>query len=132
MPKASPRQTNKKQSSIRASVTDNSQKTIQHIITGGLVSSDFFYKHKLKIFVLLILVMFYISTKYQCMTGMETIQRLEKELEVVKTERIRESSRYMSRIRESSMAVIADSIRPGLCIQQQPPYILELKINDNQ
>ena len=74
-----------------------------------------------------LLLIFYIATKYQCMTGMENIQKYKKELEIVKAERARESSEYMSRIRESSMAHIADSIRPGLRVQQQPPYVLELK-----
>lgn len=56
------------------------------------------------------------------MTGIETIRKLETELEIVKTERIRERSKYMSRIRESSMAELADSIHPGLSIHVAPPY----------
>lgn len=96
------------------------------MLTGGVVSSDFFYKHKLKIFVVLVLAMFYISTKYQCQTGMETIRKLEEKLDVAKAESIRERSKYMSRIRESSMAALADSIRPGLAVQQQPPFIISL------
>lgn len=116
----------KAKASVRESITQVPDKTIRSFVRGGVVSSDFFYKHKLTIFMLLVLVIFYIATKYQCQTGMETIQKLEKELEVVKTERIRQSSYYMSRIRESSMAAIADSIRPGLRVQQQPPFILSM------
>lgn len=101
-------------------------RTIHSMLTGGVLSSDFFFRHLITFFVLGVLIMFYISTKYQTMTGMESIKRLEKQLEIVKTERIRERSRYMSRIRESSMAALADSIRPGLSIQQQPPFTLRL------
>ena len=59
---------------------------------------------------------------------METIQRLERELEVAKTERIREKSTYMSRIRESRMQHKVDSLRLGLTVQEQPPF--RLRIND--
>ncbi|MCH5220481.1 MAG: hypothetical protein J1F20_07920 [Muribaculaceae bacterium] len=117
------RQNNK---SLRDTVKKAPAKTIHSVLTGGILSSDFFFRHMLKIFVLGALLMFYISTKYQSMTGMESIRRLEKQLEVVKTERIRERSRYMSRIRESSMATLADSVRPGLSIQQQPPFVLHM------
>ena len=97
------------------------------ILWGSIVSSDFFFRHKIKIFIGVILIMFYISTKYQCQTGMATIQRLEERLDIVKAESIRERSRYMSRIRESSMAALADSVRPGLSVQQQPPFVLHLE-----
>lgn len=93
-------------------------------LRGRLVSSDFFARHKFKILVAVALFMIYISTKYQCMTGMETISRLEQQVDVVKTERIQEKARYMSRIRESAMAQLADSIHPGLKVRSQPPYVL--------
>lgn len=115
-----------KRTALRRSISNAPRRTIGSVVSGGLVNSDFFYRHKLKIFVALVLVMIYIATKYQCMTGMESIRKLENRLEVVKTERIRERSNYMSRIRESSMAAIADSIRPGLSVQNQPPYVLHL------
>lgn len=118
--------TGKKKETVRETVAKAPQRTIRTILTGGVLHSDFFYRHKFKLFVLVILVMFYISTKYQCQTGMETIRKLENRLEVVKTESIRERSLYMSRIRESSMAALADSIRPGLSVQQQPPFVLHL------
>ena len=117
----------KDKQNIRKSITGTSANAIRGIFTGSVVNSDFFFRHKLKIFVLLVLMMLYISTKYECMTGMESIRKLETKLEVIKTERIREKSFYMSRIRESSMTQIADSVRPGLCVQQQPPYHLILE-----
>ncbi len=70
------------------------------------------------------MLMIYITSRYTCQTQMETIQRLERDLEVVKTERIREKSTYMSRIRESQMQHLADSMRLGLTIQEQPPFRL--------
>lgn len=100
------------------------KKTMQTVLGGALMNSDFFYKHKLKIFLLLTVIMFFISTKYQCQTGMETIRKLEKKVNIVRAETIREKAMYMSRVRESSIAVIVDTVRPGLQIQPQPTYTL--------
>jgi hypothetical protein len=71
------------------------------------------------------MLMIYITNRYTCQTQMETIQRLEHELEVAKTERIREKSTYMSRIRESKMQQKVDSLRLGLTTQERPPYRLQ-------
>lgn len=101
------------------------QSIARRIIFGSVISSDFIVRHWLKIFVLLLLIMIYISTKYQCQTDMETIRRLSNQLEVVKTERIRQRSTYMSRIRESAMQQLADSVHPGLVVQEQPPFHLD-------
>ena len=114
----------KKKKSLKERITGAPGKTFRSMISGGVISMDFFNRHKLKLFVALVLIVFYISTKYQCQTGMETIRRLENQLEIVRAESIRERSEYMSRIRESSMTVLADSIRPGLAVQTQPPYVL--------
>lgn len=122
---ASNQSRNRKKSSVRQAIVSAPARTLRSILFGGVVSSDFFYRHKLKLFVILVLVMFYISTKYQCQTGMQTIRKLENRLEVVKTESIRERSLYMSRIRESSMTRLADSIHPGLAVQTQPPFVIE-------
>lgn len=102
---------------------------VRRLIFGSVISSDFIVRHWLKIFVLMLLIMIYISTKYQCQTDMETISKLTNRLEVVKTERIRERSTYMSRIRESAMQQLADSIHPGLTVQEQPPYHVEPEKN---
>lgn len=116
-----------KKSKIKKKIVSAPGRSIKGVLTGGIVSSDFFKRHKLKIVVVLLLLMFYISTKYQCQTGMETIRRLEEQLDITKAESIRERSQYMSRIRESSMTALADSVRPGLAVQQQPPFVLSIE-----
>jgi len=89
---------------------------------GRLLSTDFFRRHWLPVLGVVAMLMIYITNRYTCQTQMETIQRLERELEVSKTERIRERSTYMSRIRESKMQMMVDSLRLGLTVQEQPPY----------
>ena len=95
---------------------------------GRLLSTDFFRRHWLPVLGVVVMLMIYITNHYTCQTQMETIQRLERELEVAKTERIREKSTYMSRIRESRMQHKVDSLRLGLTVQEQPPF--RLRIND--
>ena len=89
---------------------------------GRVLSTDFFRRHWLPVFGVVAMLMIYITNRYTCQTQMETIQRLERELEVAKTERIREKSNYMSRIRESRMQARVDSLRLGLTVQEQPPF----------
>lgn len=94
---------------------------------GRILSMDFFRRHWLAVLGVVAMLMIYITNRYTCQTQMETIQRLERELEVAKTERVREKSAYMSRIRESKMQHKIDSLRLGLTVQDQPPYRLSLK-----
>lgn len=125
-------QQSKKQSNTRARETRDAgsgktrrrQNIFRRILQGNVLTSDFFIRNWLKVFVALVLIMIYISTKYQCMTSMERIKKLEGETEVARTECIRERSEYMSRIRESAISAMADSVRPGLQVQEQPPYEL--------
>lgn len=94
---------------------------------GRLLSTDFFRRHWLPELGVVVMLMIYITNRYTCQTQMETIQRLERELEVAKTERIREKSTYMSRIRESRMQQKVDSLRLGLTVQERPPFRLPVK-----
>lgn len=91
---------------------------------GDVITIEFFRRHYLPLFVILLLIIIYITTKYQCLTKMEEIQQLENDLLIVKTERMRQQAEYKSRTRESAMQQLVDSVMPGLSIQEQPPYRL--------
>lgn len=91
------------------------------LINGRLLSSDFFARHWKSVLLAILMVLIYITNRYQCLTRMEEIRRLEQELEVVETERIRVRSTYMSRIRESSMQEMVDTMHLNLRIQDKPP-----------
>ncbi|MCM1028862.1 MAG: FtsL-like putative cell division protein [Pseudoflavonifractor sp.] len=95
---------------------------ISRLLHGQLISLDFFKRNWLVVFTALTIVMMYITNKYNTQTKMEEIRALNRELEIVKTERIRERSAYMSRIRESEMQALIDSIGLGLSVSEQPPY----------
>lgn len=99
---------------------------ISRLFYGQVLSVDFFVRHWLFIFTVLAIIMMYITNKYNTQTKMEEIRALTRELEIVKTERIRVKSAYMSRIRESEMQQLVDSIGLGLSVSEQPPYKLTL------
>ncbi len=92
------------------------------IVHGQLISSDLFIRNWLLILTAVVLIMMYITNKYNTQTKMEEIRSLKRELQIVKTERIRVRSAYMSRIRESGMQELVDSFGLGLTIRERPPY----------
>ncbi|MDE6126650.1 MAG: hypothetical protein K2G30_06815 [Muribaculaceae bacterium] len=100
---------------------------LRRAIHGRMLSLDFFSRHWLWVLTIVVMLMIYITSRYTCQTQMEDIQRLTCELEVAKTERVREKSAYMSRIRESQMQKMVDSLRLGLTVQEQPPYRISLR-----
>lgn len=95
---------------------------LRRTIHGQLVSSDFFARHWLPVLVTVVVIMVYITSKYICQTRMEQINRLNKELEIVKAERVRVRSLYMGRTCESAMQHLVDSVLPGLSVQERPPF----------
>lgn len=94
---------------------------------GRVLSIDFFRRNWLLVLAAVVMLMVYITNRYKCQTQMETIRTLERELEVAKTERVRAKSIYMSRIRESSMQHMVDSLGLSITVQDQPPYRLKMK-----
>ncbi|MFG6380982.1 MAG: hypothetical protein K1V87_02620 [Muribaculum sp.] len=97
---------------------------IKKALNGRVLSSDFFLRHWKAVLTVMVMLLVFITNRYQCLTRMEEIRKLEQTLEVVETERIRERSTYMSRIRESSMQELVDTMHLHLKIQDQPPYKL--------
>ena len=98
---------------------------IVRFLRGQMISSDFFARNWLWILATIVVILVYITNKYNCQTKMEEIRRLNHELEVVKTERVRVRSRYMSRTRESSMHHLDDSLKLNLQVQERPPFIIK-------
>lgn len=70
-------------------------------------------------------MMVYITTKFTYRTNIEKIEALEKKLEIVLNESSRERSSFMSRIRETSMQQLVDSLGLNLRVQPQPPFTIK-------
>lgn len=102
----------------------NVVKISRHLLFGDVVSSNFFKKNKFTIFIVIALLMAYITSKYECMTKMEEIRSLERELAIVKSKSVRERGIYRSSTRESVMQHRIDSIGLPLRKQRTPPFKL--------
>lgn len=98
---------------------------VRRVTHGQVISAEFFRKHWGITALVMIFLLLYITNKYYCQTSMEEIRALNKELELVKTERIRAKSIYMSRTRESAMQALIDSLDLGLSVQTRPPFKIE-------
>lgn len=86
------------------------------------VSSHFFFRHFPAVILVVFFALGYISVRFDCVTAMETVSALTRQLETARTETQRERSAYMSATCERSMQEMVDTLHLGLTIQQRPPY----------
>lgn len=94
---------------------------------GQVISINFFLRHWLIVISVMGLVIFYIAGNYMVRENRDEIERLRRQLAIVKTERIRVRENYMSRIRESSMTQMIDSLELDLRIQNETPYYIDIE-----
>lgn len=99
---------------------------ISSAVRGRWLSTRFFSRNWGIILALVVLVMIYITNRYQCLIAMENIQKLNKELEVIKSERIRQKSEYMNAIREKTMQKSIREAGLDLTHREQPPFKLTI------
>lgn len=102
----------------------------ERALHGELLTLDLFLKHWIRIFLFVAMIIIFISSKYECQTCMEEIKTLKRDLEIVETECVRVKGEYMSRVRESYMAHLVDSMRLNLKVQEQPPFKLTYEEKD--
>ncbi len=98
---------------------------LRQLMYGQIVSSDFFARNWMALLLVVVMVLVYIAGKDTCQTKMEQVRTLQRELETVKTERIRVRSDYMGKIRESAMQQMVDTLHLGLSVREYPPYIVD-------
>lgn len=108
-------------------MTQKVNKVSKRLIHGRMLSTDFFSRHWITITLVVLMFVWYTTNKYECQTRMETIKNLEKELEIVRTERVKAQSEYMSRIRETAMHDLVQRHGLNLYVQEEPPYRLQLE-----
>lgn len=93
---------------------------------GEYITSKLFLNHKVSVVLIVVVLLCYINSGYVMKTKREKIKNLKTELAIVRSESIRQQSYYNSRIRESEMIHMIDSIGLDLIAQKQPPYSLHL------
>lgn len=109
----------------KANQNTSTLESLRRALHGQIISVEFFKRHWLGVLCIVMLLLMYISTKYICQTRIEKIDKLNRELEVVKTERVRVRSEYMGRTSESAMQHMVDSLNLGIESRERPPYLLD-------
>lgn len=100
------------------------KKTIQGRI---FLTFDFFKRNWLYILAITIMMLMYISNKYECQNSMQQMITLTKDLDNAKTDFVNSSAKYNSLIRESQMKALIDTMHINITSPEQPPYKLYSK-----
>lgn len=95
---------------------------IKRALQGRMISYEFFIRHWYLVAGILALFIVFIANKYHCQTQLAEIMTLRKELNNAKTERVKYSSEYNSKIRETEMRHLIDTMRINLIMPEQPPF----------
>lgn len=103
---------------------ETSSSVLRQVLYGQVVSSDFFARNWMALLLIVMLALVYIAGKYTCQTKMEHVRALNRELETVNAEYIRERSEYMGKVRESAMRQMIDTLHVGLSVRENPPFII--------
>ena len=101
---------------------------LRELMRGRLfLSFDFFRRYWFYVVMVTIMALAYISLKYDTQNKMSELRRLKVELNNAKTDCVDASARYNSKIRESQMTQMLDTMHIDLSAPEQPPY----KLYDN-
>ncbi|MCM1067712.1 MAG: FtsL-like putative cell division protein [Muribaculaceae bacterium] len=100
---------------------------VRSVIQGDVVSSRFFMKHFFSTCMIVLAAIVMIALRFECATSQNTVDRLNRQINVMSTEKQKERSRYMTLTRESAMLHLVDSLRLGLTIPDRRPEIVEQK-----
>jgi len=103
---------------------EKKKRNVLYILSGGILKEDFVVKHTRLIILTVILLVFFVGNRYNCLTKLREIDRLQKELQDVKTEAIQLSGQLTGHNRKSQIEQMVKS--KGLEIEsaKTPPYIL--------
>lgn len=93
--------------------------------SGQTLSVEFFKNNAWLMILLLVLVLALIGLRYKTKTKMAEIKKLNTELQLVESEKLKEKAEYMSLIRETEMRRMVAERGLNLEFQEQPPYEIE-------
>jgi len=96
--------------------------TLQDIAGGSFLTGDFFGKNAKLIAMILFMVFFYISNRYECQQKMIEIVKLQKKLSDVKYEALTRSSELVGGSKQSQVKGMI--VEKGIEIEESetPPY----------
>ena len=100
---------------------------IKSLLYGEFIPITVVRRYSGVLLLVLLFFMGYIANKFMCQLDMQTIKQLKVELARVKTDYVNASASYYSRIRETEMHQLVDSLNLGLKSPDCPPYKITSK-----
>lgn len=91
------------------------------VAQGDTVDSRFFKRHFFVTVFTIITAMLFIATRFDHATTENTIRSLNRQIEVARTYKQQELSRYHTLTRESAMRRLVDSLNLGLDVPEATP-----------
>lgn len=116
----------KEENKFLAAAGMKSSAIVRDLRYGQSVSLEFFQRNAWLLIVIVVVVISLIGLRYKTKTKMMEIKALTKELNIARSEKLREKAAYMSLIRETEMRRLTHEKNLGLVFQEQPPYEVQL------
>lgn len=98
------------------------KKSIMHVLSGTILTEDFFVKNTRFMFVVFFIVVLYISNRYSCISKMAEIQSLERDLKDVKYESLTISTDLTGVSRQTQVQTLVDQNGLELQVAKEPAF----------
>lgn len=98
---------------------------IRITIVGDRVSSRFFWRYRTTTMVCMIGLFLSVAMRFQCIAVSSKAERLEEQINVMRTEKQYQAGIYKSKSRESVIMQRVDSLHLGLTVPDRHPQILK-------
>lgn len=106
--------------------TSRIKNKVMYVLSGSVLTEDFFVKNTLFIGVVLFLMVLYISNRYTCIEQTRKIEALQKELKDAKYEYQTISSQLTAISRQSQVIDRVEKDQLGLEMSNRPNYEIDL------
>ena len=111
-----------------ASEKKKSNSTLKKWMQGqSFLTLNFFKSNWYYVLAITIMLLMFISNKYVCQENLAEVIRLSDELDDAKTDCVKASAEYNSKIRESEMTTLIEENGINLQTPDQPPFKLTEK-----
>ncbi|GAB6010714.1 FtsL-like putative cell division protein [Viscerimonas tarda] len=101
------------------------KKQIMHVVSGSILTEDFFLKNTRFMLLIFMIIVLYISNRYTCISKMGEIQTLQKNLEDAKYESLTISTELIGISRQSQLQSLVNQNGLELQTPKEPVFEIE-------
>ncbi|MEN9918373.1 MAG: hypothetical protein RL662_809 [Bacteroidota bacterium] len=101
------------------------RKKVMHVLSGTILTEDFFLKNTRFMLVVFVIMLFYISNRYTCISKLAEIESLKKELKDAKYESITISSELTGISRQMQVRSLIEKNELELKAPTDPSYLVD-------